>query len=87
MCLEWSQISHHHAYSQSTLTLMRFDTLGGTPFDAIHKYADMSKRDMRAISKTSPSHSVTADPVHKHKYRWMRKRNRKFQAQAQTKLG
>lgn len=46
---------------QSTLTLIRFDTLGGMPLVAMHKYAAMSSRETRAISNTSPSHSVTIE--------------------------
>lgn len=44
---------------QSMLTLIRFDTLGGMPLVAMHKYAAISKRETRAISNTSPSHSAT----------------------------
>lgn len=38
---------------------MRFDTVGGIPFVAIQRYAAISKREIRAISNTSPSHSET----------------------------
>lgn len=44
---------------QSTLTLTRLDTVGGTPLLAIHKYAPMSSLEILAISNTSPSHSDT----------------------------
>lgn len=46
-------------YLQSTLTLIRFDTVGGTEFAAIHKYAPISSLDILDISNVSPSHSVT----------------------------
>lgn len=48
-------------YLQSTLTLILFETVGGTPFDAMHKYAPMSNREIRDISNESPSHSLTAE--------------------------
>lgn len=38
---------------------MRFDTVGGIPFVAMQRYAAISKREIRAISSTSPSHSET----------------------------
>lgn len=47
-------------YLQSTLTLIRFDTVGGTPFDAIQRYAPMSRREIFVISMEFPSHSSTA---------------------------
>lgn len=46
-------------YSQSTLTLMRLLTVGGTPLDAMQRYAPMSNRLIRFNSSTVPSHSVT----------------------------
>lgn len=38
---------------------MRLDTVGGTPFVAIHKYAPISNLEIRVISKVSPSNSFT----------------------------
>lgn len=67
-------------YLQSTLTLMRFETLGGTPFDAMHKYAPMSSLEMRDMVNFSPSHSVTINTksktsktilFQKHTTRWL----------------
>lgn len=50
-------------YLQSTLTLIRFDTVGGTELAAIHKYAPISSLDILDISNVSPSHSVTVKTV------------------------
>lgn len=50
-------------YLQSTLTLIRLLTLGGTEFCAMHKYAPMSKRDILVISNISASHSKTAKEI------------------------
>lgn len=51
--------AYQKMYLQSTLTLIRFDTVGGTEFAAIHKYAPISSLDILDISNVSPSHSVT----------------------------
>lgn len=50
-------------YVQSTLTLILFETLGGTPFDAIHKYAPIPNRDILESSNVSPSHSLTMKKI------------------------
>lgn len=50
-------------YLQSTLTLIRFDTVGGTELAAIHKYAPISSLDILDISNVSPSHSETTKIV------------------------
>lgn len=46
-------------YSQSTLTLILLETLGGTPLLAMHKYAPISRREILVSSNDSPSHSST----------------------------
>lgn len=47
--------------SQSTLILILLETLGGTPLVAMHRYAPMSRREMRVSSSVCPSHSSTAE--------------------------
>lgn len=55
--------AYQKMYLQSTLTLIRFDTVGGTELAAIHKYAPISSLDILDISNVSPSHSVTIKTV------------------------
>lgn len=72
-CYRWNQKKHDRRhtqlvqkwmkkkieYLQSTLTLIRFDTVGGTPFDAMQRYAPISRREIFDSSTDSPSHSGT----------------------------
>lgn len=48
-------------HSQSTLTLILLETLGGTPLLAMQRYDPMSRREIRDTSNVSPSHSVTVN--------------------------
>lgn len=49
----------HFQYSHSTVIIIRLLTVGGTPFDAMHKYAPACWRLTRLIFNTGPSSEDT----------------------------
>lgn len=46
-------------YLHWTMSIMRLLIDGGTPFEAMHKYAPMCSRDTFEIVKVSPSTTLT----------------------------
>lgn len=50
-------------YLQWTLNETRFETAGGTSFEAIHKYAPICLRSNRVKRSTDPLYDSTADKI------------------------